>query len=65
MSEPAPESQLWELLRGALSTRALAIVAELAERWGGSVELLDGPGTRVRARFQAPATDSSPPPNPS
>ena len=43
----------------------LAIVAELAERWGGSVELLDGPGTRVRARFQAPATDSSPAPNPS
>ena len=27
----------------------LAIVAELAERWGGRVELLDGPGTRVRA----------------
>jgi signal transduction histidine kinase len=43
----------------------LAIVAELAERWGGSVELLDGPGTRVRARFQAPATHSSPAPNPS
>jgi signal transduction histidine kinase len=38
----------------------LAIVAELAERWGGAVELLDGPGTRVRARFQAPSTDSSP-----
>jgi signal transduction histidine kinase len=41
----------------------LAIVAELAERWGGTVDILDGPGTRVRARFQAPATDSSPPPN--
>ena len=38
----------------------LAIVAELAERWGGRVELLDGPGTRVRARFPA---DSSPRPN--
>jgi signal transduction histidine kinase len=38
----------------------LAIVAELAERWGGRVELLDGPGTRVRASFPA---DSSPPPN--
>jgi signal transduction histidine kinase len=38
----------------------LAIVAELAERWDGAVELLDGPGTRVRARFRAPATDSSP-----
>ena len=40
----------------------LAIVAELAERWNGSVELLDGPGTRVRATFPA-AADSSPPPN--
>jgi signal transduction histidine kinase len=38
----------------------LAIVAELAGRWDGTVELLDGPGTRVRARFRAPATDSSP-----
>jgi two-component system, OmpR family, sensor kinase len=38
----------------------LAIVAELAERWGGRVELLDGPGTRVRASFPA---DSSPAPN--
>jgi signal transduction histidine kinase len=41
----------------------LAIVAELAERWNGSVELLDGPGTRVRASFPAAAADSSPPPN--
>ena len=41
----------------------LAIVAELAERWDGRVELLDGPGTRVRARFPAAATDSSPAPN--
>ena len=41
----------------------LAIVAELAERWGGTVDILDGHGTRVRARFQARATDSSPPPN--
>lgn len=38
----------------------LAIVAELAERWGGRVELLDGPGTRVRASFPA---DSSPGPD--
>jgi two-component system, OmpR family, sensor kinase len=38
----------------------LAIVAELAERWGGRVELLDGPGTQVRASFPA---DSSPRPN--
>ena len=29
MGARAPESQLWELLRGALATRALAIVAEL------------------------------------
>jgi two-component system sensor histidine kinase MprB len=42
----------------------LAIVAELAERWNGKVELLEGPGTRVRARFPAPAADSSPAPNP-
>ncbi|MGH7359040.1 MAG: sensor histidine kinase, partial [Candidatus Rokuibacteriota bacterium] len=41
----------------------LAIVAELAERWGGAVDILDGPGTRVRARFRAPSTDSSPAPN--
>jgi signal transduction histidine kinase len=41
----------------------LAIVAELAERWDGQVELLDGPGTRVRARFPAAAADSSPAPN--
>ena len=41
----------------------LAIVAELAERWDGRVELLDGPGTRVRARFPAPAAESSPAPN--
>jgi two-component system, OmpR family, sensor kinase len=41
----------------------LAIVAELAERWNGTVELLDGPGTRVRARFPAASADSSPAPN--
>jgi two-component system, OmpR family, sensor kinase len=41
----------------------LAIVAELAERWNGSVELLNGPGTRVRASFPAAATNSSPPAN--
>jgi hypothetical protein len=29
MSEPAPEEIVWNLLRGALGTRALAIVAEL------------------------------------
>ena len=39
----------------------LAIVAELVERWDGRVELLDGPGTRVRANFPAEPADSSPP----
>ncbi len=34
----------------------LAIVAELAERWQGRVELLDGPGTSVRASFPAGPT---------
>ncbi len=29
MSEPSPESRIWDLLRGALGTRALAIVADL------------------------------------
>jgi hypothetical protein len=29
MSEVAPETQIWDLLRGALETRALAIVADL------------------------------------
>ena len=68
---PAPERE-WifeRFYRGAEGRSAgpgtglgLAIVAELAERWGGTVELLDGPGTRVRASFPAPVTDSSPQP---
>jgi hypothetical protein len=29
VSEPSPEARLWELLRGALATRALAIAADL------------------------------------
>ena len=33
----------------------LAIVAELVERWGGEVRLLDGPGTRVAALFDGAA----------
>ena len=41
----------------------LAIVAELAERWEGEAELLDGPGTRVRASFPPAPADSSPSPN--
>ena len=39
MSERAPESQLWDLLRGALGTRALGIVAEL----GIADQLAEGP----------------------
>ena len=39
MSEPAPETQLWDLMRGALGTRALAIVSEL----GIADRLADGP----------------------
>jgi signal transduction histidine kinase len=30
----------------------LAIVAELVERWGGEVRLLQGPGTRIAATFE-------------
>ncbi|HSK14965.1 MAG TPA: ATP-binding protein [Gaiellaceae bacterium] len=55
--------------RGAEGRRAgpgtglgLAIAAELAERWQGRLELLDGPGTRVRASFPSPPAESSPPP---
>jgi hypothetical protein len=29
MSEPSPEGRIWDLMRGALATRALAIVADL------------------------------------
>ena len=71
---PAPERE-WifeRFYRGAEGRSAgpgtglgLAIVAELAERWGGTVELLDGPGTRVRASFRVPVTESSPQPYPS
>ena len=39
MSAPPPEAQLWDLLRGALGTRTLAIVAEL----GVADALADGP----------------------
>ena len=35
----------------------LAIVSELVERWGGEVELLEGPGTRVAATFERATTD--------
>lgn len=39
MSEPQPEERIWELLRGALGTRALAIAANL----GIAAALADGP----------------------
>jgi two-component system, OmpR family, sensor kinase len=42
---------------GPGSGLGLAIVAALVERWGGEVRLLDGPGTRVEARFLAPPTE--------
>jgi signal transduction histidine kinase len=43
---------------GAGTGLGLAIVAELVERWGGEVELADGPGARVEARFPSRRTDS-------
>ena len=50
--------------RGATGRRAgpgtglgLAIVAELVRRWGGEVELVDGPGTRIEAVFPALVTN--------
>ncbi len=39
MSEPAPETRVWNLLRGALGTRAVALVAELRV----AQALADGP----------------------
>jgi two-component system, OmpR family, sensor kinase len=42
---------------GTGSGLGLAIVAELVERWGGSVRLLDGPGTRIEAAFRPPPTE--------
>jgi two-component system, OmpR family, sensor kinase len=43
--------------RGPGTGLGLAIVTELVERWGGEVELLEGPGTRVAATFQRATTD--------
>jgi signal transduction histidine kinase len=42
---------------GAGSGLGLAIVAELVERWGGSVRLLGGPGTRIEASFRPPPSE--------
>jgi signal transduction histidine kinase len=35
----------------------LAIVSELVRRWSGDIELLDGPGTRIRATFPRAPTN--------
>jgi signal transduction histidine kinase len=35
----------------------LAIVAELVERWGGEVTLVDGPGTRIQVAFRHTPAD--------
>jgi two-component system OmpR family sensor kinase len=50
--------------RGSTGKRAgpgmglgLAIVAELVRRWSGDIELLDGPGTRIRATFPRAPTN--------
>ena len=70
MSEPSPEARLWELLRGALATRALALVADLRV----ADALADGPrpveDSRARSAptptrsaascARSPATASSP-----
>ena len=57
MSERAPEERLWDLLRGALGTRALGIVAEL----GIADRLADGPaaGCRAGTRTLAPTPTRS------
>jgi signal transduction histidine kinase len=68
---PAERAHVFErFYRGAAGRTAgpgtglgLAIVAELAERWDGRVELLEGPGARVRASFPPAPADSSPPAN--
>jgi two-component system, OmpR family, sensor kinase len=39
---------------GPGSGLGLAIVVALVERWGGSVRLLDGPGTRIEATLRPP-----------
>jgi signal transduction histidine kinase len=42
---------------GPGSGLGLAIVAAIAERWGGEVRILDGPGTRIEASFRPPPTE--------
>jgi signal transduction histidine kinase len=65
---PADRERIFErFYRGANGRAAhagtglgLAIVAEIVNRWGGDVRLLDGPGTRVEAVFPSAPTVSSP-----
>jgi len=62
----ADRSRIFErFYRGANGRQAhpgtglgLAIVAEMVARWGGGVELLDGPGARFKASFPARPTVS-------
>ena len=42
---------------GPGSGLGLAIVAALVERWGGNVQLLEGPGTRIEVAFRLPPTE--------
>jgi signal transduction histidine kinase len=62
---PEEQSRVFErFYRGTTGHRAgpgsgvgVAIVAELVERWGGRVRLLEGPGTRIEAAFRPPPTE--------
>ena len=53
MSEPSPEGRIWDLLRGALGTRALAIVADL-----GIPEALAGGPRRVEELARETGADA-------
>jgi hypothetical protein len=51
MSEPSPESRLWDLMRGALTARALGVVAELgiADALAGGPRAVDEVAREVGA----------------
>jgi hypothetical protein len=53
MSEPSPEGRIWDLLRGALGTRVLAIVADL-----GIPEALAGGPRRVEELARGTGADA-------
>jgi O-methyltransferase domain len=55
VSEPRPEQQLWDLMRGALGTRALALVSEL----GVADALADGPQPVARIASESGAHPDS------